>query len=63
MTVADTPLPGADLQPIDNPFGPRLAPMSQVRSVTHVSGPGNCAMVAEPGLEPGPTDYDDDMRA
>ena len=27
------------LQPLDNPFGPRLSPMSQVRSVTYVSGP------------------------
>ena len=27
------------LQPLDNPFGPRLSPMSQVRCVTHVSGP------------------------
>ena len=26
------------LQTIDNPFGTRLSPMSQVRSVTHVSG-------------------------
>ena len=26
------------LQPLDNPFGPRLSPMSWVRSVTHVSG-------------------------
>ena len=26
------------LQPIDSPFGTRLSPMSQVRSVTHVSG-------------------------
>ena len=26
------------LQPLDNPFGPRLSPMSQVRSVTYVSG-------------------------
>jgi hypothetical protein len=26
------------LQPLDNPFGPRLSPMSQVRSVTCVSG-------------------------
>jgi hypothetical protein len=26
------------LQPLDNPFGTRLSPMSQVRSVTHVSG-------------------------
>jgi transposase InsO family protein len=29
------------LQPLDNPFGPRLSPMSQVRSVTHVSGLDN----------------------
>ena len=27
------------LQPLHNPFGPRLSPMSQVRSVTYVSGP------------------------
>ena len=27
------------LQPLDNPFGPRLLPMSQVRNVTYVSGP------------------------
>lgn len=27
------------LQPIDNPFGANVSPMSQVRSVTHVSGP------------------------
>ena len=26
------------LQPLDNPFGTRLSPMSQVRPVTHVSG-------------------------
>ena len=26
------------LQPVDNPFGPRLSPMSLVRFVTHVSG-------------------------
>jgi hypothetical protein len=26
------------LQPLDNAFGPRLLPMSWVRSVTHVSG-------------------------
>ena len=26
------------LQPIDNPFGPGLSPMSLVQSVTHVSG-------------------------
>jgi hypothetical protein len=27
------------LQPLDNPFGPRLSPMSWVRSVPHVCGP------------------------
>jgi hypothetical protein len=27
------------LQPLDNPFGPRLSPMSSERSVTYVSGP------------------------
>jgi hypothetical protein len=27
------------LEPIDNPFGPRLSLMSLVHSVTHVSGP------------------------
>ncbi len=26
------------LEPLDNPFGPRLSPMLPVRSVTHVSG-------------------------
>ena len=26
------------LQPLDNPFGPRLSPRSSVRSVTYVSG-------------------------
>ena len=26
------------LQPLDNPVGPRLSPMSQVRSVPYVSG-------------------------
>ena len=30
------------LQPLDNPFGTRLSPMSQVRSVTDVSGPDKC---------------------
>jgi hypothetical protein len=29
------------LQPLDNPFGTRLSPMSQVRGVTYVSGPDN----------------------
>ena len=27
------------LEPLENPFGPKLLPMSPVRSVTHVSGP------------------------
>ena len=27
------------LQPLDNPFGTRLSPMSWVRPVTYVSGP------------------------
>jgi hypothetical protein len=27
------------LQPVDNTFGARLSPMSQVRTVTDVSGP------------------------
>jgi hypothetical protein len=27
------------LQPLDNPFGTRLSPMSQVRPVTYVFGP------------------------
>jgi hypothetical protein len=29
------------LQPLDNPFGTRLSPMSQVRPVTYVFGPDN----------------------
>src|SRR5712671_6349589 len=29
-------------QPIDNPIGSRLSPMSPVRSVTYVSGPDKC---------------------
>ena len=31
------------LQPLDNPFGTRLSPMSSVRSVTDVSGLDNAA--------------------
>ena len=26
------------LEPLENPFGPKVLPMSSVRSVTHVSG-------------------------
>jgi hypothetical protein len=40
------------LQPLDNPFGPRLLPMSQERSVTYVFGPDRGKMVAEEGFEP-----------
>src|SRR5580700_5238087 len=44
------------LQPLDNPIGTRLSPMSPVRSVTHVSGPGHIGetdcMAAHVGLEP-----------
>lgn len=34
-------------QPLDNPFGTRLSPMSQVRSVAHVSGPDTHDLLAE----------------
>jgi hypothetical protein len=27
------------LEPLQNPFGPKVLPMSEVRCVTHVSGP------------------------
>jgi hypothetical protein len=37
------------LQTIDNPFGTRLSPMSQVHSVTYVSGPDNCEMAEREG--------------
>jgi hypothetical protein len=40
------------LQPLDNPFGTRLSPMSQVCSVTHVSGPDRFCLVSAEGLEP-----------
>ena len=38
------------LQTIDNPFGTRLSPMSQVRSVTHVSGLYKSELVPRDGL-------------
>ena len=42
-----------DLQPIDNPFGTRVLPMSQgVRSVTHVPGPDRTALAEGVGFEP-----------
>jgi hypothetical protein len=40
------------LKPFDNPNGPRLSPMSQVRSVTYVSGPDIYDVVPREGLEP-----------
>ena len=38
------------LQPLDNPFGTRLSPMSQVRPVTHVSGPDKFGPGGESGI-------------
>ena len=38
------------LQPPDNPFGTRMSPMSQVRSVTHVSGSDNAQFGGEGGV-------------
>ena len=35
---------------LDNPFGTRLSPMSQVRSVTHVSGPDKARTGAAEGI-------------
>ena len=35
------------LEPLENPFGPKVLPMSQVRCVTHVSGPDR-GLVARP---------------
>jgi hypothetical protein len=40
------------LQPLDNPFGPGLSPMSQVRSVTHVSGTDRRQLAEGEGFEP-----------
>jgi hypothetical protein len=40
------------LQPIENPFGPKVLPMSQEQSVTHVSGPDMKTLVGAQGLEP-----------
>jgi hypothetical protein len=38
------------LQPLDNPFGTRLSPMSKVRSVTYVSGPDTQVDGGESGI-------------
>ncbi|VFU10830.1 protein of unknown function [Methylocella tundrae] len=40
------------LQPLDNPFGPRLSPMSQGRSVIYVSGPDKGNLERAKGFEP-----------
>src|SRR5207248_3689983 len=40
------------LQPLDNPFGPKVLPMSPVRSVTYVSGPDHKRVAPRVGFEP-----------
>jgi hypothetical protein len=40
------------LQPLENPFGPKVLPMSQEQPVSHVSGPDKADMVGAQGLEP-----------
>ena len=40
------------LRTIDNRFGTRVLPMSQVQSVTDVSGPDTAKLVAGVGFEP-----------
>ncbi len=40
------------LQPLENPFGPNVLPMSLKRSVTYVSGLDMVYMVGAQGLEP-----------
>ena len=40
------------LQPLDNPLGTRLSPMSWVRSVTHVAGPYTQELAETQGFEP-----------
>ena len=40
------------LQPLDNPFGPKVLPMSQERSVTYVSGPDRNLLAEREGFEP-----------
>ncbi len=40
------------LEPLENPFGPKVLPMSPVRSVTHVSGLDHWKVVGAEGLEP-----------
>jgi hypothetical protein len=40
------------LQPLDNPFGMRLSPMSWVRSVTYLFGLDTRRMAETEGFEP-----------
>ena len=40
------------LQPLDNPFGPKVLPMCSVRSVKDVFGLYICAMAEREGLKP-----------
>jgi hypothetical protein len=42
------------LQPLDNPFGPGLSPMSEVRSVPHVPGPDKCDLAEGEELSSNP---------
>jgi hypothetical protein len=40
------------LQRLENPFGPKVLPMSQEQSVTYVSGPDTEMLARPEGLEP-----------
>jgi hypothetical protein len=40
------------LEPLDNPFGPRLPPMYPVQCVTYVSGPDRFSFAPRAGFEP-----------
>ena len=40
------------LEPLENPFGPKVLPKLPVHSVTHVSGPDRSLMVGAIGFEP-----------
>ena len=40
------------LEPLDNPFGPKVLPMQPVRSVTYVSESDRLILVGAEGFEP-----------
>jgi hypothetical protein len=40
------------LEPLENPFGPKVLPMEPVHFVTHVSGPDPERVVGAVGFEP-----------